>query len=228
MPDYQLNIRNPFEGNPTNPSVGREGAGPVDESKIWHEFVAGSETAVAYIYRNYAKKMYHYSRQFTKSDDLIWDVVQEVFFDLIKNRDRLSVPKSLKAYLFSSTRRKLIKLIEREKKYQLHDDLDEASSFQIHLSSESVLINDQLPEGKRKILESACNQLPARQREAILLMYFEGLTYEEVASVMGMTKIKSARVLMYRAIESLAKHLSALKDKLIIWLVGLMLAHLIS
>jgi len=189
----------------------------LDEAKIWNEFVLGDERALAYIYRSYAKKMYQYCRQFTKSDQLIWDVIQDMFFDLIKNKEKLSQPKSLKAYLFSSVRRKLYRQLEKENKYELQEEFDD-KVFQMHFSRESIVMNNDLSEEKKKVLESACNQLPTKQREAILLMYYEGLTYEEIAEVMGMSKVKSARALIYRAIDTLSSELSTLKGKLTLFL----------
>jgi RNA polymerase sigma-70 factor (ECF subfamily) len=48
---------------------------------------------------------------------------------------------------------------------------------------------------------------PKKQRE--LLPYtFEGLSYEEIAQIMAMTKVKSARALVYRALESLSEDLT--------------------
>ena len=201
----------------TNATTGESLPVDVDEVKIWNEFVQGNERALAGIYRSYAKKMYNYCRQFTKNDELIWDAIQDMFFDLMKNRDKLSQPKSLKAYLFSSIRRKLYRQLEKENKYELQEEFDD-KAFQMHFSRESIVMNNDLSEEKKKVLESACNQLPTKQREAILLMYYEGLTYEEIAEVMGMSKVKSARALIYRAIDTLSLQLSTLKGKLILFL----------
>ncbi|MEQ6119946.1 sigma-70 family RNA polymerase sigma factor [Reichenbachiella sp. MALMAid0571] len=205
----------------TNVTSGESLPVEVDEVKIWNEFVQGDERALAYIYRSYAKKTYQYCRQFTKNDQLIWDAIQDMFFDLMKNRDKLSLPKSLKAYLFSSIRRKLHRQLEKENKYELRDGLDDDNVFQMQLSRESIVINDNLTEEQKKTLESACNQLPTKQREAILLMYYEGLTYEEIATIMGMSRVKSARALIYRAIDSLSLQLSTLKGKLILILLAM-------
>jgi len=81
-----------------------------------------------------------------------------------------------------------------------------ASAGQAAESPETLL-------GRRQLLvqlESALTTLPARQREAFLLRYWEGLDVQETAQVMGCSE-GSVKTHCSRAAHSLAKMLQALK-----------------
>ena len=61
-------------------------------------------------------------------------------------------------------------------------------------------------EMKEKLERSLAN-LTARQREAIFLRFYEGLSYEEVASVLQITT-KATYKIMARALAELREHLA--------------------
>ena len=51
-------------------------------------------------------------------------------------------------------------------------------------------------------------QLPERQRKAIHYFYFENVSYAQLAELMEMSNIKSARNLVYKGINSLREYLN--------------------
>ena len=70
-----------------------------------------------------------------------------------------------------------------------------------------------LGEREFNIIQRKLNLLPVNQREVILLHFYEGLSYEEIANIMSI-KVRSARALTYRALESLEKQLLPYKGSL--------------
>lgn len=190
-----------------------QGSEGINEQAIWKDFVNDDQDALSQIFRTYSKKLYNYCRQFTADDALIWDVIQDLFYDLIRRKKNLTLPDSVTAYLLSSVRRKLLERLQKERKVDIQTfDLDR-HAFQIQLSKENELIRNELSLEQKEVVEKACNELPVKQREAVLLRFYEGLSYEEIAQVMGMTKNKSARALIYRGLESLSGKLSYFDPK---------------
>ncbi len=182
------------------------------EEKIWQEFKAGHRGAFTYIYQKYVNELFNYGRQFTTNRDLVKDCIQDLFTHIIRKKDSLGHTDSIKAYLFKSFRRRLVKMISKEKRLgsHYHD-----KGFEIEVSPELNFIRDQFSKQKSTLLEKHVNSLPVKQKEAILLYFYEGIPYHEIAEVLGMTKTKSARALLYRAIESLSKQLKPYKDILV-------------
>ncbi|SDM31186.1 RNA polymerase sigma-70 factor, ECF subfamily [Catalinimonas alkaloidigena] len=184
---------------------------PQAECQLWQAFLDGSDAALSELYRRYADRLYSYGRQFTAQDELVLDTVQEVFFTLIKSRTTLNAAVSVKFYLYASFRRLLFRQLKRERKWVLKEEMPEAEGFQITLEPE-FLTRYTLDE--KRLIENACNRLPKRQREILMLFYYEGLSYREVADVMGLANPKTARTMLYRAVDSLGTLLSPHKELL--------------
>jgi RNA polymerase sigma-70 factor (ECF subfamily) len=105
--------------------------------------------------------------------------------------------------------------------------LDVNTQFVLEMIPDTALQLDSGLQDRLQILINACNRLPVRQREAIALYFFEQLPYKEIARVMGMGKVASARILVYRALHSLKGLLGGIRDELMLLLGLLMLDYTI-
>lgn len=173
----------------------------ISDSQLWDEFLKGSDTALETIYLQYVNVLYNYGRQFTHNDDLVRDAVQELFCELIQSRERLGATTSIKFYLLASIRNKLLRKVKHEDKFQSLQDF--GGDFQIDFACDADILRDLNLNQSGEMLKEAFEKLPAKQREAILLYFYEDVSYEEIAKIMEMTKVKSARALIYRALDSL-------------------------
>lgn len=182
------------------------------ESEIWKEFQQGSELALAKIFKTYAHNLFNYGRQFTAHEDLVNDAIQDVFYQLIKSKHRISTANSIKYYLFSSFRRRLMRLLKQKRKMVCEENMEKEGKFLMSMDPDYHSIQTMFTLDQKKILEEACNELPVRQREVLSLYFFEGLSYKEIANVMDLSQVKSARKLLYRALDSLHLRLHKHKD----------------
>lgn len=187
----------------------------MDDIEVWKLFKNGKEEALVFIYRAYVNVLFNYGCQFTTERELVKDTVQEFFIELIRNKHNLGDTDNIKFYLFRSFRRKLMRSLKRESRYIKEELTDNASGFRIAHDPELRYIKDQLTANQKSILKEKFNCLPEKQREALLLYYYEGLSYEEIATLFEMSKVKSARVLIYRAIDNLSKELKEYRDVLL-------------
>jgi len=182
------------------------------ENSTWLAFLEGDDQALAEIYSSNIDRLYNYGRQFTRNKSLVKDTVQDIFFQLIDDRDKLSPAKSVKAYLFACLRRKLLENLKRERKEV--DMFTEEEAFFISVDANSYFIDSNLSIDQKKLLEQHCNDLPVRQREIIMMRFFEGLPYEEIAEIMGLANAKTVRTMMYRGLNKLSESLSPYKSRL--------------
>lgn len=173
------------------------------DSILWKSFKSGSESSFIYIYENFFEKLYGYGCRLTDREDLVKDAIQDLFMDLRKNRENLGETDSIKFYLFKCLKRKILKELNSwfYKKEQFTGDL----SFEITFSHEQVLIQRQLDEEKSAQLNKAIRGLSFRKREAIYYLYYEGLNYEQIKEIMNLSHVKSARNLIYKALDILRK-----------------------
>lgn len=173
------------------------------DQEIWKAFSKGNEAAFNYIYRIYAPALFQYGGQFSKDEANLQDCIQNIFIDLRRKRGSLSEVNSIRAYLFKTMQREVIRSINREKgSVYSTRELDERF-FPIEVCHETKLIQQEYDQEKKKRIETAMNQLTVRQRQAVLLLYEEGMSYKEIAEVMEFNEVKSARKIIYRALASL-------------------------
>lgn len=197
-----------------------------NDKEAWQAFKTGDEAAFSYIYNKYIDDLYNYGCHIIPDRELVKDSVQDVFIELSRWRKRLSDVDSIKAYLYVSLRREIMRKLKQDKKYAANIYMDYNDSFQIEISPELKLINNQLVEERAKKLEAIINELSQRQRQAVLYYYYEGLSYQEIAQLLELKKTKSARKLLYRAIASLRNRLKSKKplvEKILFLLFALLI-----
>lgn len=173
----------------------------IDEHEIWERFKRGDDKSLVRIYKTYSKSLYNYGCQFTSRTDFVKDCIQELFYSLIQKREKLTVTKSIKAYLFISIRNNILRGLKKEELVSLNEE-----GFNIQFQMAAVPFNIRLEDDEIEIINSKLNELPPNQKEIVLLYFYEGLSYNEISSIMNI-KVKSARALLYRALSSLQKNL---------------------
>jgi len=173
------------------------------DQDVWRAFNKGNEAAFNYIYRAYAGLLYQYGTQFSKDEYVLQECIQNIFIGLRRRRGYLSDIQSIKAYLFKSLQREVRRYINQERDSIYSARVLDEHLFPIEVSHETKLIQDEYDAEKKRMIEQAMNQLTVRQRQAILLLYEEGMSYKEIAEVMELNEVKSARKIIYRALASL-------------------------
>lgn len=175
------------------------------DREVWASFKGGDEAAFNYIYRRHVADLYNYGMQVCQRDDLVRDCLQKMFVDLRKNQSRLGDVQRIKGYLFTVFHRELFKQIKKENKQSksLISFGAEESNFLIETSHESKLIAQEFANETKAEISKALNKLSPRQRQAIVMLYQEELSYREIAEIMDFSEVKTARTLVYRAMEKL-------------------------
>ncbi|GGZ12968.1 hypothetical protein GCM10007049_00880 [Echinicola pacifica] len=185
-----------------------------EEIFIWERLLQGSDEALAELYEKYANKLFNYGSQITTDRDLAFDIVQDVFLTLVSTKSQLSPIRSVKNYLFSSYRRRLLRQLKRNRKIKYESNYERQDGFLVTFEEDYYSISTPLTVDSRKLIENACNQLPIRQREVINFYFFEQLSYKEIAEIMDMSQVRSARNLLYKALKSLSISLKHNKELL--------------
>ncbi len=184
-----------------------------DEGVVWRNFQEGDEEALIYIYREYAGILYNYGCQFTTDHGYVWDCIQDLFCELIKSRKKLGKVKSIKGYLFKASKRKIFKGLKRLNKTVLLDANDQI--FEVSVPPGITSISQSNDHEQNKELAQHINELPAHQREVLLLYFYEGLGYQEIADIFEV-KVKSIRTMTYRALTTLSKVLGDNRSEMLV------------
>lgn len=170
---------------------------------IWNAFNNGDENAFNFIYRMYVSVLFKYGCQMYKDHNHIQDCIQNIFIDLRRKRGNLSEVQTIKAYLFKILYRELIRKTNKGKETVSKSPEKMSQYFSIDFSQETKIIQLENQEEKSHRIQTALNKLTCRQRQAILLLYEEGMTYKEITVAMDLNEVKSARKVIYRALATL-------------------------
>ena len=152
---------------------------------LWQQLKAGSEAAFGQLLSTYFNPLQNYGFKFIQDRDFVKDCVQEVFIEIWNRRSRISTPDSVRAYLLSCVRKRVVR--EGYRQRILKDDeaanLATDAAF-VEFSPEwSVIEQESLAETTHRIAE-ALNKLPKRQREVIYLRFYQNLERDEIAAIM--------------------------------------------
>lgn len=155
-----------------------------NDKRLVQQLKKGDVSSFDELFKRFNQKIYFFSLRYLKNKEEAEGIVQEVFLSLWKNRARLKVEADFQAYLFSisfNAIKKRFRKLSREKKHleaYLATVETEAST------SDPTLHYKQLNE----LLEKSTAKLPPRQREIFLLSKKEGLTAEEIATKLALSK----------------------------------------
>ena len=192
--------------------------GEQDDIVLWREFRNGDYTAFNLLYKKYVKNLYNFGRRISTDEQLVEDAIHDFFIDLWRNRSTLGDAFSLKYYLMKGLKRKLVKIISKEKRNLDTDALGDYT-FEVVFSHEAFIIDQQISKEQKEALERCLADLTDRQREALYLRYFEGLCYEEIASMMSIS--------MKRAYNLVNIGIAVLRKKLVSCILFICLAILL-
>jgi len=174
------------------------------DQEVWSAFRDGSEEALDRIYHQHIRALFNYGIKIVQSEDLVEDCIQEMFIDLWKRRNFLNDTNSIKFYLFKALKRKIIRKISKKKTLQMGGALEDDYAFQVVFSCESALIQEELNQEQKVLIEKALTCLTQRQKEAIYLKFYNHLSYEQIASIMKIEK-SAVYSLIFKSVNKLRK-----------------------
>ncbi|MFT4535719.1 MAG: RNA polymerase sigma factor (sigma-70 family) [Saprospiraceae bacterium] len=166
------------------------------------------------IFLQFHSLLFSYGKKIIGDEYTTEECIQELFLYIYQKEIDLANIKNIKAYLLTSFRRRVLL------KKKILIKFEELSSIpsDMQFIQEDFLITNNVQEERKRTLASMLNDLPWRQREAIYLKYFNGLTGKEVAKIMGIQPQVVANM-VYKALKKLK--LSA--SRLLLFLLSVLL-----
>jgi len=141
----------------------------------------GCPQSFAELYDRFSGPLYRAARTMLRSSADAEDAVQDVFVSLVRGRERLGDVDNLPAYLFTSLRHVASqRLARREHERHAMRLLSEVSR--------NARVYAAPATGTDELLEQALSDLPDEQREVLALKIDGGLTFAEIATVLGISR----------------------------------------
>lgn len=179
------------------------------DADLINQLQAKNDDALAVIIDRYQRLVFHVALRIVKDEGEAEDLTQAVFLEVFRNAKQYDSKRGtlkvwLLQYAYSRSLNRRVHLQRREF-YSLPPAVDDNDASQ----SGSSFGGGKLSHQERSVLlRQGMASLNARQKQAIELIHFEGLSFAQAAKQTGQS-LSAVRHQYYRAIEALRQFLGA-------------------
>jgi len=189
--------------------------------RLRDDFIAGDSDAYSQLYRMYAHDLYAFGLSLRAKTSLIEDAIHDVFEEIYTHKENLKNVDNLKFYFIIAFRNRLFFLLKRE----LNTTENMESAYFKELTERNQLdiwIEQETDQEKQQLIKKLMDELNDNQREAIYYRFIEGLSLDEISSLMNIN-YQSVKNLIYRSI----KKMNSLRVTTYIMLISISIAAII-
>ena len=168
------------------------------ESRIAKKISKGDIAAFEMLFHRFYPGMCSYSESLVKKPEIAEEIVQDVFFNIWKNKSELKINVSWQSYLYRSVFNNSMMYL-RKAKYEM--SIEERWAAGNLMSDEQASDELEAKELNAAIIFTL-QSLPPRTREIFNLNRFEGLKYKEIADKLSIS-VKTVEANMGKALKAL-------------------------
>jgi len=170
-----------------------------NERDLLQQAATGNQDAFGRIFETYRQRLYTYLLGITKAPEVAEDILVDVFMKLWIGREMLPRIESLEGFLHKVAYNKAMDFFKTTARHaRLQQVYAQRLSDQAERSLEDWLIDEEC----RRILQHAINQLPPQRKLIYTLSREQGLTHEEIARALHLSRntVKSTIMAATRSI----------------------------
>jgi len=154
------------------------------------------------LFRSSYVSLVKYANTFVKDHDTAEEIVQDLFFRLWQDREKLKIESSLNGYLFRAVHNRCLHTIAHNRVVSRYAREMEADEHGVSESPTDILNYKELQAKIARILE----RLPERCGKIFCMNRFEGLKYHEIAERLSLS-VKTVEANMGKALKEFRKEL---------------------
>ena len=168
---------------------------------------AGDDSAYSELMRRHYKGVLNYVYRFTNLRENSEDLTQEVFLRVYRSAKQYKPEAKFTTWLYKIATNVSLTYVKKKNKDK-NVSLDEMNENTGEVEDSSVEISDDIiyRNEMKNVIFSAMESLPEREKVAIMLCKYEGLSYEETANVLGCT-VGAVKAYVHRGRMKLANKL---------------------
>lgn len=169
---------------------------------LWKEYLDGNEFAFSRLYFLFFDDLLTYGRRIGGDDEMVEDVIQDLFVKLYQRKHELHDNTKLRPFLFRALKNRVYNQLLRHSKQRSLEDYEFNLNYTIDdevFSNEKQRLSDEV----HRIMRG----LSGRQKEIIYLRFVHEMSFDEISEIMDI-HVQSARNLLFRSIEKIRKEVS--------------------
>lgn len=156
----------------------------IDERTLLHKLRKGDAYAFEQIYHLYKRRIAGNFLKLLKSDELVEELLQDLFLRVWTHRERIDSEQPFRAYLFRISENMVYDLYRtaaRDKKMRERLTFTQSESY-THV--EEMIFNEEQSE----LLSRAISLLPPRRQQIFRLSKIEGKSYKEISEILNISQ----------------------------------------
>jgi RNA polymerase sigma-70 factor (ECF subfamily) len=159
----------------------------------YRRYLNGDEEAFHEIVKEYFDNLVFFIDRYVNDYPTAEDIALDAFTQLVVHKHRYNFSVSLKTYLFMIGRSRALDYIRHRDKLRMVELSEAAQMASQGLSPEELVLVDE----RKRAVNQAMSQLGEELRLVLHLVYFEGMTPDEVSKVLKKNR-KQVYNLLYR------------------------------
>jgi RNA polymerase sigma-70 factor (ECF subfamily) len=157
-------------------------------------FCKGQSEAFGVLVRRYERELYGYLRRYLGDASLAEDVFQNTFLQLYVKSNQYEPGRPVRPWLYTIATNQAIDALRRNGRHQalsLDQGRDEQADGDVHSLLEALESRGPGPadlahgQEARERIRASVDRLPDFLRQVLLLAYYQGLKYREIADILG-------------------------------------------
>lgn len=181
---------------------------PDEQFRSWsHGLLRSDEKSYAELFEASYDALFRYALYITHDQAAASDILQDVYLKLWQVRETIDPERSLRALMYQMVRNFALNHERQRKRHAAEAIEDDHPSVRFDTVNDDELDAAKLKEN----LQLWIDEMPQRRREAFMLSRFEGLSHEEIASLMDLAP-KTVNNHIVLALQHIRKKLDAFRE----------------
>ena len=174
----------------------------IDDADLARRIKYGAKDAYQLLFEKYAPRIYHFSLSYLKNEADAEELVQDVFLKVWEKREILDTSQNIKAYIFKIAINTIYDFIRHKNIERSFNDFAQINFDKTINNTWDTIIFKEM----QITLKELVAQMPEQRRRVFRLSKIKGLTNDEIAHKLNLSK-RTVENQLYRAIIFLKEHL---------------------
>lgn len=175
----------------------------ITDEELMAQVRSGIGEMLGVLFERYHVPLFNFYMKLTGDRSVSEDLVQEVFFRILKYRHSYHVDTPFRAWMYQIARNARLDLLRKRRP---------ETSWEPEMSPAIEPVDTAQQSQEAVLLRSALLQISEEKREALVLSRFQDLKYEEIAQLLG-CEVNTVKTRVHRALQELRQVLHQLERK---------------
>jgi RNA polymerase sigma-70 factor (ECF subfamily) len=172
-----------------------------EDNKIIAQILSGDQQAYAYLVDKYKGPVYSLVYRMTGHHQETDDLAQEIFIRTYRSLKKYDINRNFFPWLYSIALNVLRNYQKKRNPIQIAAEKTIFRNREVAEPHNPEVIVDQMEQSRH--LAAKIQTLPDRQREAVVLRYYQDLAFKDIANILDIS-LSTAKMRVYRGLEKLA------------------------